>query len=418
MTMRTQQVLHQIETRLQQASLETEQLHRLQRSIGADVARQDQELDDAWGHLAEVLVPFLDVASLDALATRMRLPAVAAQAVIARRQATLSRATTRRVELLADPRLRDAEAIENEVQIRLAELDEAMVPLRTSTSAMESTPYFMELLAHRYGTDEYTMRFWQLGFYTHWKNADLIVAAFGPRSGAVDFKTLAARYVDEKTALDELQRGRSALLARRQQLNDLQRELAEVDASINDVDSVTLQAVRTRVVDHLRPLDEQTLVAIFANHDAGLLACKRIIGIGKKKAYLSSLEQEQVKSGLEEMQATNAKLARSRTKLTRSKYFNVSWPDTEVERLVGPDRRERWGKRRESMGQARTHIVEFHHYERWNPAADFLWWDVMSDGRLDGNFIPEVRARGPVHQAFFPDVSTTDWRDDRSFDAS
>ena len=70
------------------------------------------------------------------------------------------------------------------------------------------------------------------------------------------------------------------------------------------------------------------------------------------------------------------------------------------------------------MGEARTHIVEFHHYERWNPAADVLWWDVMSDGRLDGNFIPEVRARGPVHQAFVPDVSTTDWRDDRSFDAS
>ena len=47
MTMRTQQVLHQIETRMQQASLEIEQLHRLQRSIGADVARQDHELDDA-----------------------------------------------------------------------------------------------------------------------------------------------------------------------------------------------------------------------------------------------------------------------------------------------------------------------------------------------------------------------------------
>jgi hypothetical protein len=179
-----------------------------------------------------------------------------------------------------------------------------------------------------------------------------------------------------------------------------------------------LQAVRTRVVDHLRPLDEATLVAMFASHDEGLLACKRIIGIGKKKAYLSSLEQEQVKAGLEEMQATSAKLARTRTKLTRSKYFNVPWPDAEVQRLVGPDRRERWGKRRERMGQTRTHIVEFHHYERWNPAADFLWWDVMSDGRLDGNFIPEVRARGPVHQAFVPDVSPTDWRDDRSFDAS
>ena len=418
MNMRTYQVLHRIEARLKQASLELDHLHRMQRAIGADVARQDKDIDDAWDHLAEVTVTSLDAALLDAVAAGLRLPTVTAQQVIARRQATLVQATTRRLGLLADPRIQNAEAIENEVQIRVAELDEAMAPLQHSISLLEAAPHFLELLAHRYGTDEYTMRFWQLGYYTHWKVGDVIVETHGPRLGLQHFKAIVARYVEEKAALQQLQHSRSALLERRQEVKRVQAELAEVEASIADVDTVTLRSVRTRVKDHLRPLAHDTLLAVFANDDAGLLACKRIIGIGTKKTYLSALQEVQLKGVVDEVRATMSTLARTRTKLSRAKNASRQWPEVEVERMVGPDRRERWGKRRERMGEARTHIVEFHHYERWNPAADVLWWDVMSDGRLDGNFIPEVRARGPVHQAFVPDVSTTDWRDNRSFDAS
>ena len=419
MSLGTPKVLQQLEGRLKQISLETEQLHRVQRAIGADVARQDKEIEDAWDHLAEVTVPTLDVAVLDAVAARLRLPTVTAQQVIARRQATLVQASNRRVNLLADRRIQDAEAIENEVQIRVAELDEALQPLHNSTSLLEAAPLFHELLAHRYGTDEYTMRFWQLGYYTHWKHGDLVVEAHGPRLGLDNFKAIAARYVEEKTALEQLKHSRSALLDRRNEVKRAQGELAEVEASIADIDTVTLRSVRTRVKDHLRPLAEDALLSVFVNDEAGLLACKRIIGVGKKKNYLSALQEVQVKGILEEMRATTGKLARTRTKLGRSKNAYRQWPEAEVERMLGQDRRDRWSKRRERLSDTRTRIVEFHHYDRWSPGSNILWWDVMSDGRLDGDFIPEVRARGPyTHQHIVNETPANDWRDDRSFDAS
>ena len=114
------------------------------------------------------------------------------------------------------------------------------------------------------------------------------------------------------------------------------------------------------------------------------------------------------------------KLLRTRGKLERPKNQHARWSDAEAQRMIGQDRTEKWRKRRAYYDDARTRVVEFHHYDRYDPVRDFLWWDVMTDGRLDGNFIDEVRERGPTHYRHEP--ATTDvqpaWRRDDLSDVS
>jgi hypothetical protein len=155
---------------------------------------------------------------------------------------------------------------------------------------------------------------------------------------------------------------------------------------------------------------------------AAQLAHARILGIAKKREYLSALEDKQLKDALRELGVQEQKLFRTRAKLQRPKNAGRAWPDHEVQRMVGVSRTDRWRKRRERWGHTHTQIVTFHDYGRYDPVRDFLWWDVMTDGRLDGDFIPEVHARGPRvsdhhhdHARHEPEPT---WRDDHTLDAS
>jgi hypothetical protein len=414
------QLLERVESRMQQITIEEAALHKLQRTLGADTARQDEELEGAWDHLAEVLVPRLDVAGLDRLAAGLHLPAIHGQAVATLRHQTLARAAHRRTALLADPRLQQAEAIENEVSIRLAELNEAAAPLQTSTRALENEPLYMELLAHRYGTPEYAVRFWQMSFYKHWKHADIIVEVYGPRLKRESFADIVALYVRERAALDELRQNISAQQGRVAEIKALRDELAVCETTVATIDGTTLKAVRTRVKDHVKPLDEASLTGLVAFDAGAALAVKRILGVQKKKTYLGAIDQEQVKTSLNDLGVMKQKLGRTRTKLGRSKYQYKTWTRAEAERMVGPDRSDRWHKRRQKIDEARTRIVEFHHYDRWDPVRDMLWWDVMTDGRLDGNFIPEVRDHHHHAHHHHQEVAShrEQWQRDRDVDIS
>jgi hypothetical protein len=412
------EMLGRVERRLQQISLEETALQKLQRTIGADASRQDQELEGAFDHLAEVLVPGLDAPRLDVASRALHLPNIGAAVAAQMRHTILLRATQRRAELVVDPRVQSAEAIDNEVAIRFAELQEAAAPLETSTRALEVEPLFLELLAHRYGTPEYVVRFWQLSYYKHWKHADLIVEAHAARSQRDTFAGIAARYVEERTALDELRREMSVQQGRRTEVKELQQELAACERTIADVDSTVLATLRTRVKDHLKPLDDAALTSLMATDPAAGLAVKRILGVKKKKTYLGALESEQIKTSLRDLGAMKGKLVRTRTKLGRPKNRAATYTAAVAERMVGADRSDRWHKRRQRLDEARTRIVEFHHYDRWSPMSDLLWWDVMTDGRLDGDFIPEVRDRGPrLHQQQVVQ-HRDEWRSDRDVDIS
>jgi hypothetical protein len=369
-----------------------------------------------------VLLPDIQPTTLQALVARIPVTALSPAAVAERRTRMRIDAQGRLKNLLADGRVQNATSLVNAIEIKRAELDDNIAPLQASVTLLEDEQMFHELLTWRYGTSDYAVKFWQVSYYRHWKHGDIIVEKHGPRLNKTDFGAIVALYVDEKQALRTFNAERAKLLEELKQISSLLQQVQETQALLADVDSVVLKNARTRLKEYLRVLSEKDLFRVLQSDEAATLAYKRVVGIGKKQHYLDALNSEQVKASIAELDASEQKLRRHLNKLQRPKYAGRSFSDEEVRSMAGPDRSARWHKRREHYEEARTAVVEFHHYDRYDPMRDWLWWDLMSDGRIDGNFISEVRDHGPSsyhthHHRDAVDVQPA-WRTERDVDMS
>jgi hypothetical protein len=271
------------------------------------------------------------------------------------------------------------------------------------------------------------VKFWQVAYYRHWKHGDILVEKHGPRLNKVDFGGIVALYLDEKQALNTFNAERAKLLEEHKQIVSLQQQVQETQALLADVDGVVLKNARTRLKEYLRVLPEKDLFRILRTDEAATLAYKRVAGITKKEAYLSALNDEQIRASLIELEQSKQKLRRNLSKLYRPKYAGRSFSDADIRSMAGPDRSAKWHKRREHYEEARTCVVQVQPYDRYDPMRDWLWWDLMSDGRIDGNFISEVRDHGPSsyhthHHHHHSNDSAVDvqpaWRTERDVDMS
>ena len=395
----TQKMIAALDRQMTLANSEVSALERLQRGIAQDLARIDGELDAAWQRLTETVLPSLDPAVLDRAAALLRLAPLQSATVEQQLRGIIASAQQRYARVVNDPSYVNRETIINEASIRTAEVEEALRPLVESTSSLEQEPYFSELLQYRYGTDEYAVRFWQLSYYTHWKHAELIIEKHGQRMKSTDFAGIAARYVDEKNAQRSLE-------SVRQSQRDKLRAVDAAVAAVNDADDAAKNAVprmlaslRGRVREHLAPLDVKDVAALVVGAGDIDLAWRRVVGLKKKQEYLTALSREQLRGPLNDINALRSKLQRDRAKLARPKNLHRQWSQHDYDRRFGVDRSGKWSKRRDRIEDARTHIVRYEAYDRWDPYSDILWWDLMTDGRIDGNFIDEVRER-PTQYVF------------------
>jgi hypothetical protein len=70
------------------------------------------------------------------------------------------------------------------------------------------------------------------------------------------------------------------------------------------------------------------------------------------------------------------------------RYRNKRFTQEQFQKRFG--RGARYGRIYDRYSRANQTVYVFHDYDRASPLEDFLWWDLMTDGRMDGNFIPEV----------------------------
>lgn len=422
MSQSSHEVAAQIEGRRAEVEAELQALMRLQRTVSADIAKVDAEVEPAWDTFTAIAVPDLERRSLEAVARRVHLTALSPDEVYARRERTRVAAEQRLAALRADPRVVEHDTRTNALDIQILELDEAIAPLEASVRVLEMEPMFPELLAHRYGSDEYAIRFWQLNYYKHWKHGDLIVEVHGPRLKQVDFKGIVGIYLDEKRSLETLQGERRRRREEKKAIADLLAAKAEVEALLGDLDGAALKAVRTRLKEYLRAVPPADVFRLFADDDASTIAFKRVAGTARKRDYLRALDDEQLKGTIGELRTMKGKYDRTRAKMLRPKNSHVRWSNDQVQRMLGRPRGDKWQKRRSHWNDARERVVGFHHYDRYDPVGQLLWWDVMTDGQLDGNFISEVRERGPVRytaSTSSPTLhSSDDWRGDDLADVS
>jgi hypothetical protein len=386
-------------TRESLAGLQAEQreLTTMQRNVERDIAQIDGEVGEALGTLAATLLPDLGDAHLERAAALLRQPQFSSRAGRARRAQETTELTASLGRLQAEDLWVRRDEVANEVAIQRAELRDTMAPLQRSIDELEAEPLWSDLLACRYGTDEYVVPWWSLTYYRHWKHGDLLVEKYGPSRKVEDFKGLVNRYLHEKDAFAELDRSLARVDARGAAVDQAVADVARTTELLATVDERFLGRARAAVRDFLAPLSDADLLGLCAADGDLLLCAKRVCGLRAKQAYLRRLVDEDLVPSLSAVGTMRSKFERDVQKLSRPKNARRSWSPHELQRRSLGERAVKWRKRRERWGTTRQQIVGFHHYDRWDPVADVLWWDLMTDGRLDGDFLPEVRTRDAHH---------------------
>jgi hypothetical protein len=130
----------------------------------------------------------------------------------------------------------------------------------------------------------------------------------------------------------------------------------------------------------------------------------RASGLAAKAMYLDGIHTNNYAELSRDLVAQKAKLDNIETK-TRRRWAPMA--ADKYEKLT-VDPRARYDKRFQRWGKVYQTVYV---YDRWDRARyydDLLWWDLMTRGRYDGSFIPEVQTYHQMHPdyAFDPDWKT------------
>lgn len=401
---RTVQLIDAIGQRAAQLARERDAAAELLAAARRDWQAAPDAVDEARHHLVDTLLPSIDTAVLDAAAARIRLPKIGASSLRDRMLNETRRIDQERAQIERDDRFRRAEQFRATYAISLQGLDDAIAPLAESVNALEAMERFVELVEVGYGTESYPRKFWQLSYYRDWEMADLVVEAMGERMQAQDFATIAATYRSEREALLQLQSSRDAEA----------RGLAAVEAVVarfyalkeqrESLGPRTLSYARTVARTHLSALADDDLLALFRDDPTLDLAARRVLSRQRRAAELETLVIEQLQPHVESIDTAIHKLRRQMDKLRRPKYAGTTWPDSEIARRIGRDRRAALAKHRMRFHETHVHILQI----------DETYWDRGGRSHSHGSHQHGAAfvASGAAEQAWAPGLvpgTTTGW---------
>lgn len=360
-------------------------------------------LSEAWAQLGRLALPEPGEAQLSGLADRLRLPGLKTIAQeMATRRAQIE-ALLERIE--QNPLYQEREVRRVRLQAQLDEEEPLFEYAQRELQRLDALEGMRELISDRWGTPEYEhrgwLRFFDPEFLKDWRNADQIVEALK----VSDFREAAARFQErleqatemrnsverlrrELSEIDELERQREALLAEREALPATMQWRAG---------QMLGQTLQTRGKESLQafPAPEETL-RVFAEVD----------GIEHQVRYLEEMSGR-MRADLGQLLERSGRLREEvrRYESNRHKYRNKRFTPESFGKRFG--KTSRYGKLHHRYSRASDTVYHFHEYDRGANWSDFLWWDVMTDGRMDGNFIGEVsewRDRHPGYAYAAADV--------------
>lgn len=364
------------------------------RAIGETRARHDEALNE----LIVGLIPALGVAELDRAVALTGAIGVQQADVLGWREAQRARLTARLAEIEADTRFTNRELLRaprvGTLTRQIIELEDFSQPF-VELVARAAHPRLSRLLETQYGTEQYAVPFWRLSYYGDWKAGDEILERFPG-------KTFAELRAELATATSTLEVYQTKLRELREEIaagEALEREHAAATADLENLDAHTLERARDALRRHLNDADLPSLGERLRAAPELEAVAKRWAGLVHKVLYLERMREEQIDK-------PQRLLEQERDKL-RADIAKYSRPKKQLERIPG-DRFEkrfhqapqRWQKHWQRYERGYDRVTHFHDYGRGSFASDFLWWDLMTDGQLDGNFIPEVnewRSRHPEY---------------------
>lgn len=345
-------------------------------------AEQRQALHD----LGQALLPSLDPRMIAAAANAAGLVGLPAENIPARLEARRAWLRARLAHIERDPRFAQRELLRHpqtgSLTRALAEAQEYRKPASGVIDACENNIRFSRLWQSGFGTPEFSAPWWRYSYWEDRSAAQTLVAMFN--------KTTFAEVRDEYQRAKETVAVYDSEIARiRQELaagEAISREHATLYDEHQNLDARGLEHTRGRLIQHLLTSDASLVSQRLQPWPAMRMLFLRASGIAAKISYLDNIQRANIAEMQKELAAQAQKLDTAEQR-TRRRWAPM--PLDKYQKLA-EDRRPRYEKRWHRFGKTYGCV---HSYNQWNRARyydDLLWWDLMTRGRYDGSYIPEV----------------------------
>jgi hypothetical protein len=385
--------MYDVEDFIRSASQELSDYEEHQRRFEELLSENDRRLadlgrrrEDAWRQLGMLALPGGDETGIAALVERFRLPGLSAlaQETASRRAAIEARVR----EIEAAPPYAEREGRRLRLQVQLEENaphhEYAMEELRK----LEGLPGMEGLVRRGWGTPHYPhrglFRFFNGEFLNDWKHADEIVAALKVR----DFAEAASRYQERLQTATVMGETVGRLRAELEEIDRLEQERARLLAEREALPGELQERVGRMLGEMLQARGKDGVRDFPAPEDA-LRVYAMVDGVQRQQEYLEQLGGRS-RGDLSQLMDRAGRLREEtrRYESNRYRYRNKRFTHEQFGKRFG--RSARYGRIHRRYARAGETVYVFNDYDRGATFSDFLWWDVITDGRLDGNFIPEV----------------------------
>jgi hypothetical protein len=415
-----EQVLRTIAEQREAVTAEQARVTEFSQYHEAERRKLQGERDAATHDLAQALLASLDPAVIASAAEIVGMPGLPSEDIpaklVARRQALVHRIAV----IERDPRFVNRELLRHprtgSLTRELAEAEEMQKPALGVIQTCEAHLRFERLWQNGFGTPEFGNPWWR---YSYWEDRSAAAEIVALVPGSTTFAEVREAYRSAKetaaTFHGEIARLRGELAA----CDALAREHVELLDEHAHLDERVLAHTQRRIVEHLLTSDaslvSQRLEASGPRASAIRLLFLRASGITAKIDYLDGMQRAHL-AELQKELATQAQRLSDVEFRTRRRW--AAMPLDKWQKLA-VDRRPRYEKRWQRFGKVYQSV---HTYERWDRGQyydDILWWDLMTRGRYDGSYLPEVaefHRQHPDYQ-FDPDYRTLKAEYDARLDA-
>jgi hypothetical protein len=278
----------------------------------------------------------------------------------------------------------------------IAELVEFCAPFGDVVARL-AHPRIRRLIDVNYGTDAYDVPIWRMSYYADWKAGDEILEKMPAGSTWADVRS---QWIEAITTIAGYEERLGTLRAEVAAGEELEARYVAAQQSLATLDERHLKMARDAVGRHIEQTTVLTLAQMLATDPHVELLAKKYDGLAHKVQYLDELGAKQLVPLEQALAMEKAKLDRDLVKYQRPKKQREQFPGDKFEkRFYGRDVRFR-----KQFDRYRTTHETVWVYDDWRRPSlmeEFLWWDVMTDGRLDGDFIPDVqefRSRRPDYR--------------------
>lgn len=254
----------------------------------------------------------------------------------------------------------------------------------------QSVPRSEGLLQRGYGTSSYPHKgFWRFlntEYLQDWKFADILCDFFKVK----DFTDVLYKYREAQNVISVMKDSLKALEMQKGKISTLINEYASAKQKLENIDEEYYLHLRTSIELYFTSNSKATITRTFANKPEILELYAQFDGLSHQIEYVKEL----YKKVSEDINSISEKEHNLRTEAERYRadsyrYRNKRWDSQQFAKKFNRDDTH-YRKRLDKYRRTGETIYVFNDYGRTSFLENFLWWDVITDGRLDGNFIPEV----------------------------